>query len=70
MQLCLTKVLGKNPQRVSFEHSQGLNVYLGQLHAHSTVNLEGKGAPEQNYDKARKSKYLDFLLWLNMTMYG
>ena len=55
-----TKVLGKNQQRVSFEHSQGLNVYLGQLHAHSTFSLEGKGTPEQNYDKARKSKDLDF----------
>ena len=55
-----TKVLGKNQQRVSFEHSQGLNVYLGQLHAHSTFSFEGKGTPEQNYDKARKSKDLDF----------
>ena len=55
-----TKVLGKNQQRVSFEHSQGLDVYLGQLHAHSTFSLEGKGTPGQNYDKARKSKDLDF----------
>ena len=53
-------MLGKNQQRVSFEHSQGLNVYLGLLHAHSTFSLEGTGTPEQNYDKARKSKDLDF----------
>ena len=71
-----TKVLGKNQQRVSFEHSQGLNVYLGQLHAHSTFSLEGKGTPEQNYDKARKSKDLDFFalteheyVWLDNVKY-
>ena len=55
-----TKVLAKNQQRVSFEHSHGHNVYLGQLYAHSTFSLDGKGTPEQNYDKPRKSKDLDF----------
>ena len=71
-----TKVLGKNQQRVSFEHSKGLNVYLGQLHAHSTFSLEGEGTPEQNYDKARKSKDLDFFalteheyVWLDKSKY-